>query len=312
MEELTTLAGVYDPEGLYTICDEGICYEPIIKNTECSLSLIPFERKENESLKELKQRMTRSCNEGFEFYETSFEDLAAVLQQYSVYTPFMFLNGKRSKDNLRGRTKWIVLDIDNSAITDEEAHLLLADINHHIARTSDPDNAFKFRILIELDMQVDVPSENWKYFLESITNELGITADLLPKAQIYFSYNSNRVLSTLDAAPLEVKQHVINASQHKQPIKAATLPKKQKESALNDPRETFNYAFEATDGNGSRSLVQAGLHAIDLGADREYVENLIYSINNYWVVPMDEERLEKTVLAYLNRKLGGKNDKRKM
>jgi len=304
-DELIELAGIYDPEGLYTICEDGICYEPIIKDASCGLSLLPFIKQENESDTAIKSRMSKSCDSGYETYESDFTQLSEVLTQYAAYSPFIFHNGKRLKANIESRAKWIVLDIDHSSITDEEAHLLLSDINHHIARTSNSTNPFKFRILIELDMQVDVPNDNWKYFIESISNDLGITADFLPKAQTYFAYGAETVLSVTDASPLEARQHVINASQHKKPDKPSALPKKQKETALNDPRETFSYAYECTD-NGSINLVRAGLHMIDLGADADYVENIIQQINSYWVQPMDQNRIDSTVLKYLLRKLKGK------
>jgi len=171
-DELIELAGIYDQSGLYTICEDGICYEPIIKDDNCGLSIIEFTKKESESNSDIKSRMAKSCDSGYETFEADFSDLSNLLTKYAAYSPFIFTNGKRSKANLEGRTKWVVLDIDHSSITDEEAHLLLSEFNHHIARTSDPTNAFKFRILLELDMQVDVPNENWKYFIESITNEL--------------------------------------------------------------------------------------------------------------------------------------------
>ena len=303
MEELIELVSIYDPESIYTTCDGGICYERIIKDSSCGLSLLEFQKHEAETDADLKSRMSKSCESGYEFYESDFTELSGVLTKHASYSPFLFRNGKRLKSNVEGRAKWIVLDIDDSAITDEEAHLLLSDINHHIARTSDSSNPFKFRIMIELDMQVDIPNDNWRYFIESISDELGITADLLPKAQIYFAYGAETVLSVIDASPLEVRQHIMNASQHKKPVNPTTLTKKVKEGALADSRETFNYAYEAADGEGSRSLVKAGLHAIDLGADADYVDFLINDINTYWVVPMDQERIDETVLSYIHRKL---------
>jgi len=300
LDELLTLTSSYDTEGIYTRCDDGVCYEPIIKQDECGLSLLQFTKHEAESPAEFKQRMTKSCSSGYEFYESTFEALADVLTQYAAYSPFLFKKGKRSKDNLAGKTKWIVLDIDNSDITYEECHLLLSDYNHHIATTSDSSNEFKFRVLLELDSLVDIPTENWKYFIESVANELGLNADLLPKSQIYFSYASTNVLSVTDASPLEAKQHVINASNHAKPEKPATLSAKAKTAALKDPRETFAYAYECTD-NGSVNLYKAAKHAHDLGASREEIVNLVWDINSYWTVSMDPERVATTIISQVNR-----------
>jgi len=220
-----------------------------------------------------------------------------------AYSNFMFKDGTRGKDNILNGTKFIILDIDKSSITDEECHLLLEGINHHIARTSDKDNQFKFRVLVELDSIVDIEDKQWRYFLEEISNRLGLEIDLLPKSQIYFAYEGREVLSELEGDPLQTRQLIINSaeklSNKPQPKKLST---KDQQALLSDQMETFGFAFNAENGEGSRSLVRAGLYAIDLGSSQADVEKLIHTINNYWVSSMDQERLEYTVLNYLRRK----------
>lgn len=301
LDELLHLTSIYDSEGIYTRCDDGICYEPVIRENSYGVSAIEFTLKDGETVKELKARMAKECSTGYSFYETSFEDLAEILKGYYAYSPFLFNNGKRSKDNVNGKTKWIFLDVDNSTITDEETHFLLSDINHHIARTSDSDNPFKFRVILELDMQVDVPNDNWKYFIELLSNDIGVNADILPKSQIAFSYGAETVLSVTDAEPLAVKDYLLQASQHKKVENPKNLSSQKKKQALSDTRETFSYAYEAEAGEGSRSLYKAMRHALDLGMSKEDVELLIRDINDYWTVSMDEDRLQQTLLIPLSR-----------
>jgi len=300
LDELLTLTSSYDAEGVYTRCNDGVCYEPIVKQDECGLSLLPFTKHEAESPSEFKQRMAKSCDSGYELYESSFADLSGVLSQYSAYSPFLFKHGKRAKANLTGKTKWIVLDIDNSDITYEECNLLLSDFNHHIATTSDESNSFKFRVLLELDSLVDVSSDNWKYFIESIANELGLNADLLPKAQIYFAYASSNILSVTDADTIEAKPHVINASNHVKPEQPAKLSSKAKSAALKDPRESFSFAYECTE-QGSLNLYKAAKMAKDLGATNDEIEALILDINAYWTVPMPIDRIERELFTQIRR-----------
>jgi len=300
LDELLTLTSSYDAEGIYTRCDDGVCFEPIVKQDECGLSLLPFTKHEAESPADFKQRMAKSCDSGYEFYESTFIDLGGVLSQYSAYSPFLFKNGKRNKDNLTGKTKWIVLDVDHSDITYEECHLLLSDFNHHIATTSNAEDPFKFRVLLELDSLVDVPADNWKYFIESIANELGLNADLLPKAQIYFAYASSNVLSVTDADTIEAKSHVINASNHVKPEQPAKLSNKAKSAALKDPRESFSFAYECTE-QGSLNLYKAAKMAKDLGATNEEVEVLILDINAYWTVSMPIDRIERELFTQIRR-----------
>ena len=296
IEELVHLASSYDPDAIYTVCESnGICYEEIIKTDIAGLSYL--------EVSGTKEERQTQCHEGYEFYETDFEELGNMLTGDYAYSPFHFLDGKRSKDGIIGGCKFVALDIDKSSITDEECHLLLEGINHHIARTSDKDNQFKFRVLVELDSIVDIEDKQWRYFLEEISNRLGLEIDLLPKSQIYFAYEGREVLSELEGDPLQTRQLIINSaeklSNKPQPKKLST---KDQQALLSDQMETFGFAFNAENGEGSRSLVRAGLYAIDLGSSQADVEKLIHTINNYWVSSMDQERLEYTVLNYLRRK----------
>ena len=73
----------------------------------------------------------------------------------------------------------------------------------------------------------------------------------------------------------------------KEPAVLTTAAKKAK---LNDPLSTFIYAFEASMGQGSRSVIRAMMHAKDLGADLAYCLELFDNIQNYWISPFHEER----------------------
>ena len=296
IKELVHLVSSYDQEAIYTVCKEnGICYDEIVKTDIAGLSYL--------EVSGTKEERAKQCSSGFEFYETDFAELAAMLANDFAYSPFRFDGGKRSKDNVIGGCKFIALDIDKSSITDEECHLLLEGINHHIARTSDKNNQFKFRVLIELDQIVDIEDVQWRYFIESVSNHLGLEVDILPKSQIFFSYSYREVLSELEGEPLATREHIVAASEKvSSKPKVEKLSTKQQQTLLADKMTTFEFAYECESGEGSRSLVRAGLYAIDLGASQKEVEKLIHSINNYWVSSMDQERLELTVLNYLRRK----------
>lgn len=295
MKELIHLASSYDKEGIYTVCEEGVCYEAPIRTDVTGVSFV--------SVSGTKKQRAAQCNEGYEFFETKFEELEGLLQDDFAYTPFQFKDGKRSKDNLFGGTNWIVLDVDDSVITDEEAHFLLSDINHHIARTSDKANAFKFRVLIELDAVIDIPDLQWRYFIQAIADELSIPADKLPKSQIYFSFSDREVLSVLDQSPLEVKPFVMASAEAvtEKQAPSKNLSTAQQKTMLADPLTTFQQAYEAKQGEGSRKLIWAAKRAKELGASNEEAEALIVDINNFWDYPMSTTRLENTVLSQIRR-----------
>lgn len=311
MKELVHLATSYDTEGIYTVCEQGICYEAIIKTDVIGVSCMPIDtsrlqqlRLENASkevIEDEKSRLASLTATGYEYVETDFAGLGEMLEEDLAFTPYRLKDNTRGRDNIYGGIKWVYIDVDNSTITDEQAHFMLSEVNHHIVRTSNANNPFKFRILIELDAVVDLTNAQWKPFIESVTDYLAITADMLPQSQIAFSYSGREILSVTDAEPLAIRDHVMYAtdiSNKQEEVKPKGAAAKAK---LDDPLTTFEYAFEAPYGSGSRNMIRAARHARDLGATKEEIIALMHRINNYWDDPMDEERFEYTVLEQINR-----------
>lgn len=305
LEELCTLANSYDAEGIYTSSAEGIRYQKINKSDIVGVSYKIF----HTDLKgaELKTYMQDKCSSGFEFFETDFSEIELLLEENAAYGCFAFNNGERSKNNITGSTKFIILDIDESVLTDEEAHILLSEYNHYVVRTSDAENAFKFRILLELDAPLNVDANTWKAFIQEVGDMIGIKVDSLPQSQIFFSFKGRNILKQLEGETLSTKE-LLDAAAAKVKLKPAStveLTPKVKSEKLNDPRNTFSFAYEAENGQGSRQLYRALSYAVDLGGDAEYVKSLAHAINNYWVAPMDKDRLDLTLITPILRKLGG-------
>ena len=282
LKELIKLVNSYDSLGNYELYNDVITFKEIKKTKSILLSYLPCAGN--------KQQRAVKCSTGFQCQSIVFSDLQNMLEGDYAYSPFKFKNGVRGKENIISGCKWIVLDIDTSESTDEETHLLLSDINHYVVRTSNKDNAEKYRVLIELDSEVNIPDTKWKSFIEVIANDLGLVADGLPKSQIFFSYSGRNVLSTLDAEPLVVKPYLDLISSIE--ITPKKLPSKSScKTMLNDPFITFDPAFNAKDGEGRRKLIWACRYARELGADREYCKNLLDQITDYWVKGLPEEDL---------------------
>lgn len=303
VEELATLANSYDENGSYAVAEGGIQYKEIVKTDIVGVSYIIFE---TDLVGEaLKDHMAVNCSEGYEFYETEFSELELLLQENAAYSSFAFENGERAKANLIGGTKFVVLDIDKSCLTDEEAHVLLNQYNHYVVRTSDPTNEYKFRVILELDSVVDIDERMWKAFLTEIGEELGLVIDVLPQSQIYLSFANRNILKVMDGGMLKTKFLLERAAVRvkNKPKPAASLPYGVKKAQLEDPRETFTYAFEGEKGQRSVLLYRALAHAIDLGAGEDYIRNLAEEINHYWVEPMDTERLQRTLVIPALRRI---------
>jgi len=304
LEDLAIMANSCDETGSYTAVDNGIQYKEIIKTDVVGVSYIMFDTDKRDS--KFKEFASAHCAKGYEFYETRFDELSLLLQENAAYTPFIFKDGIRHKDNLVGGAKFLVLDVDKSFLTNEEAHILLNQYNHHVALTSDPENSFKFRVLLELDSVVDVDEVTWKALITVVGEELGLVVDTLPKSQIFLAFVGRDVLTQLEGETLPSKKLLDRALEiiKEKPKPVSALPVKARQQRLDDPRETFSFAFTAEQGERSIKLYRALAYAIDLGADKEYLETLAYDINDFWMQPMDKDRLERTLLQPALRRLG--------
>ena len=304
VEEMVTLANSYDKQGNYMVQDGGILYQERKVTEIVGVSWKHFEDLGGDD-KSNKEFMARNSSEGYEFYETDFEELSDLLELNAAYCSYQFEDGIRKKENLIGGTKFVILDIDKSMLTDVEAHTLLSEYNHYVVRTSDINNEFKFRAILELDAMLEVDERMWKAFIEELADDLGLVIDVLPQSQIFLSFAGREILSELNGITVNTKRILEGAAKRlrDKPKPAASLPAREKDLKLEDPRETFSYAFEAEKGERSVKIYRALAHAIDLGADAEYIKRLAADINSYFVQPMSDDRLERTLVTPALRRL---------
>lgn len=306
LQELITLCSTYDTKGIYSIINDNsaIQYEPIIKTDVINISFKPIDitalenaisTNNSENIKTAKYNIAKTTAYGFDTGETSFENLSELLAKSYAYSPFVFKDGVRGKNNIIGGTKWLVFDIDKSNISASETHFLLEDINHHIALSSDATNEYKFRVLIELDSIVELDPISWRHFYTIIANNLALNIDILPQSQIFFSYANRPVMSVTDQQPLEARTFITKAKEYTTNTPIKTLTSTQQKHQLADPLETFNYCFECPiDGPGSRSMIRLVNHAKnDLSASYDQVVDLLNQVQEYWEIPMPEDRFNR-------------------
>lgn len=288
-KDLASLASSYDKTGIYRATEKGIEYSKFVEVSTCGISFL--------KCKGTKAQRANLCAKGFKYETMEFNQIRGILEDDFVYCPYKFEDGIRSKEKIIGGIKWLALDVDNSDYTDEQMHEILKPYNHHIARTSDPDNAYKFRILLELDSIVHLDDKQYKSFILSVADYIGkIKIDVLPRAQIFFSYANRNILSYTDGKPLATRDHLLYSYSGKEYTNFSTLSTAEKKAKLADEITTFSYAFEAQDGEGSLMLYRAAKHARDLGMSQDGVISLLERINDYWVSPMPSDRFENTII----------------
>ena len=293
--ELVKLSNSYDKLGEYTFEEKSntVKYREYTQQSNLvGLSYLVCEG--------TKEERKPKCDIGYTYEEVEFNDIEALLEGDFAYTGFKFSNGKRNKDNIASGTKLLILDIDKGEFTDQEAHVLLEDINHFIVRSSDKNNDKKFRVIIQLDKEINVSNYNWVPFIRIVARELGFLIDEIPKSQIFFSYKTSAetILKQVEGRPLEVQPYldllsVYLTEKGRNEVEVENLTEAQRKCLLDDPMTTFAQAYEAKDGEGRRKLIWAIKRARELGSDADYAKQLIFHISQeYWVKHLDTKSLE--------------------
>lgn len=314
MDDLVHLAAAYDTSAIYSVKKDEIHYEEVVKTDVLSIS---FKEIDNSGIFDViekglgkaaltkeKEKVSYEVAKGLETGETTFEDLGYMLTEDYAYSNFIYKDGVRGRDTVIGGTKWLVLDIDTSNVTASEAHFMLQDINHHIALSSDKDNEFKFRVVIELDSVVDLEPHIWRHFVLAVSEHLSLSADILAQSAIFYSYSGRAVQSVTDAEPLEARDFIMAANDKASqttPVKEKALSNSQREALIADELTTFARAFDATPGARSREMIKAAYYARDLMMSKEAIIELMHRINAYWLTPMTEERMQNTIINQIMR-----------
>jgi hypothetical protein len=267
----------------------------------------------------LKAQVSWSAVYGFSYTEVPFKDLANIISNDYGFSPFKYKSieegaiynkekhpkayGRvRGRSNLTGDITWLCLDVDDTALTDTEMHTILANLNHHIARTSNASNAYKYRILLELPAPITLTNQNYKYFIKEIAKQLNIKVDNLGPSQCYYGYANREVLSVTDKHKLDPSIALTLANREVERLEELRNEYTTDEQCLllDNPYTTFTAAYEAKDGEGYTRMKGALSKAKLLGASKNYLIALANAINDYWQYPMPRHRFESTILTFID------------
>lgn len=271
-----------------------------------------------DTIAKLKANVAFNCVYGFEYHEVSFEDLANLLSADVGFSNFKFKDVEsatydkekhpdafgliRGMYNIIGGCSWICFDVDVTTLTDKEMHRILHKVNHHIARTSDKNNPHKMRVIVELSEMITVSREVWKHFISILAESLGIgKIDKLPMSQVLYGYEGREVLSVVDQKPivpstyLKMAQMRHNTLEEKKALEYSSP--EECAAALATPYTTFSFAYNAAVGDRWRTGHAAIHKAKELGASREYIVDLLYSINDFLDNPKPRSVVEATQIS---------------
>jgi len=220
----------------------------------------------------------------------------------TAYWAFEFKDGERANDNIISGATFVVLDVDDSDITWHEAHDMLGDFNHLIAKSSDNNNDYKFRILLELDIEVNLDARLWKNFMANVGDYIGLKLDLLAKSQIYYGFKGREVLENLDCSPLPASELIKNIDTAVEEVKPLTIAKM--DEAFDNKFDVFSYAYECEGDTGASYMYRAFKHAKDLGFTKDMVLALLKDICVYRDTDFDYIMKRTGMLNQIDRAYG--------
>jgi len=272
----------------------------------------------SDTIAKLKANVAFNCVVGFSYGYGNFKDLANLLTYDVGFSNFQFKHHStatfnrekhhnphglvRGVHNIVGGCTWVWLDVDTTIVSDTEMHSRLSSINHHIARTSDKSNPYKYRVIVELDKEVVLTREEWKPFINSISRTIGVgKIDLLAMSQVIYGYHSRNVLSECNTSPLQADLHLsvaksIVAAKEAEEAIIATTPG-EASAKLANPYSTFSYAYEAQIGDRWKTSMAAIQEAKRLGAPKEYIQDLMYSINDFLDAPKSRQLVRDSLFS---------------
>ena len=266
----------------------------------------------------LKANVAFGCVTGFEYHEVEFNDLGNLLSYDVGFSNFKFKEAAsaiynkekhpnatgriRGVNNIEGGCTWLWFDIDVTTISDTEMHLILANVNHHIGRTSDKNKQYKYRVIVELDREVFITREEWKFYLQEVANTLGMgKIDRLAMSQVIFGYKGREILSVTDGIKLntDTELQLARAAVAKQEESYAMLDVEPgaAQAALQSPYSTFSFAYDAQEGDRWKTSMAAIEKAKRLGASREYITDLMYAINDFLDVPKSRDVVRTSLFS---------------
>ena len=217
---------------------------------------------------------------GYKYKKTTFEKIGNLLRSDTVYAPFEFRNGVRGRDHITGGANFIVLDIDDTDISDTECSDMLADYRHIIARGSNKENPYKYRILLPLDITVEIENDKWKPFIKKVGEHLGVHPDLLPMSQIYFGYAGRELIVNEEGEDLEASELIKNIdaiSPKTKQVKSHQLP-----DIWDERLDYFSNAYNAKAGSGlHNNFWYATAKAHDIGFSLQQGIELLDDILDY-------------------------------
>lgn len=212
-----------------------------------------------------------------------------------MYSPWNYLGYEQGTRNICSEAQFVVIDVDSTStlIHQRLAELQAEDLQCIIGTTSDPDNLFKYRIVLSLDRPV-TPYEYRLLVQGLVVNQLITDMDPVSSrpAQKFYSYAGSLVINHLSGQPLAVDDYIIDPQQ---PEHRALDPTADVTEILHE----FDSYRAATQGKRTKCLIHAAFKCLDYGLTQPQLERVVTYVNSTFLIPKDTESLHRRVFNFI-------------
>ncbi len=250
----------------------------------------------------------------FDKYKTDlcFNNLKNLVTKDTIYSAFHYKEAdntphNRAQANIISNTNLVIIDIDKSDVPMDTVSEFLENYQHLITTTSNKENRNKFRLLLPINVELDgTNTKQYGYIVKRIATDLLVEMDPVSKnpAQPYYGYEGSDTIIKEEGALYDITHFLTEyaAGDELKPLRS--IPKKRTsrarkshiDSIMDNVNQIFEYAILADYGEGSHELARACLHLVDEGATAEELAVIINYINSRWDNPMEQERLQRTLI----------------
>jgi len=244
---------------------------------------------------------TKSDRDDIKFYtryiKCYFEQLTQLLSKDYMYSPFPYIGMEQGLHNICGEAQFIILDVDYTS-TDIHARLLqLADeqLECILGTTSDPNNLFKYRVLLPLNRPVT--HHEYRRLVMGV-REFNLVSDLdrasEKPSQKFYSYKDSTVIYN-KGSPLVVDDYLVPEQELVPSQLSCSLE-------LHDILNEFSTYSTAPPGSRTRYLLSAAFQLVERGADDKLLEQVILHLNNSFLIPKDINSVYRRVINFIKER----------
>lgn len=245
----------------------------------------------------------------------SLATVAKLMAQDAIYNVFKYkeafsekeqavVPNNRAQENVISESKLVCIDVDKSEVPLHTIHEYLEEYQHIVCTTSDPENKYKFRIVLPVNVAISATDPAlYRYICKRLSADLLITPDVsgFTFSQPMYSYFNSEVLLTDKGLLYDITEYIteftVEAELPKAKLftksKTPTARKTKVQKLLNNVNEEFGYALNPPEGEGSFTLAKLSMHCRDEEMTANEYRVVLDYVVSVWPSPFPADRLDK-------------------